>query len=389
MGKKNNVLVALRLGYSSNRSFLAGIARYLRHVRNWRTTVAENFYDFSTDEVQQAVRDGFDGIITVAPHDRRSAASLTRSNIPLVVLGNVQDPLTARRKNIVFVQGDDVRIGALAAHHFLSLGQFRAFAFVMSHPIVPWSTNRYRGFASVLRDKSVSVNCVDSPFAAGTQADIDFLGQALLTLPKPLAVMAAYDQRAVQVLRACEEHGLAVPGDVSVIGTDNDPVFCEFSTPALTSVSTNNVRKGEVAAIELNRLMIGGPPVRKSVVLKDAEIVERESTAPLSPASHLVERALDYIRQHAEDGIRPRDVIAHLGVSAALVNKRFREIEGRTLGDVLTETRLRTLRAKLRTSDQKIAHLVRTCGFSSPEHAMRLFRKTFGMTMRDYRNRSS
>ena len=56
------VLVALRLGYSSTRRFLAGVARYLRHTPSWRVTVAENFYDFDAATLAKAARDSYDSM---------------------------------------------------------------------------------------------------------------------------------------------------------------------------------------------------------------------------------------------------------------------------------------------------------------------------------------
>ena len=46
---------------------------------------------------------------------------------------------------------------------------------------------------------------------------------------------------------------------------------------------------------------------------------------------------------------------------------------------------MRILRSKLRTSKMTIASIVRASGFNNQDHAKRLFRKIYGMSMRDYR----
>ena len=215
--------------------------------------------------------------------------------------------------------------------------------------------------------------------------DASYLKNALAAMPKPVAVMAAYDQRGAQVLQACDGSGLTVPKHVQVIGVDDDPVFCDFSRPTLTSLSTSQVRKGEVAAMALDRLMSDVHAGRQVIKLKDAKIVERESTAPIAPAAHLVERAIDFVERQATNGVRARDVVAHLGVSRALVSQRFREYGCRTLSDALARARLKAVRAKLRTTKMKIGAITAACGFPNADYAKRLFRKTYGLTMRDYR----
>ena len=204
-------------------------------------------------------------------------------------------------------------------------------------------------------------------------------------LPCTSAVMAAYDQRGAQVLQACDGTGLSVPKHVQVLGVDDDPVFCDFSRPTLTSLSTSQVRKGEVAAMALDRLMSDARAGRKIIKLKDAEVVERESTSPVSPAAHLIERAMEFVERQATSGVRARDVVAHLGVSRALVTQRLKEHGCPTLSNALMRARLKAVRVKLRTTKLKIGAITAACGFANADYAKRLFRKTYGLTMRDYR----
>lgn len=55
------------------------------------------------------------------------------------------------------------------------------------------------------------------------------------------------------------------------------------------------------------------------------EIVERESTSPLSPAAHLIVLAQDFIAANVTQNISVVDVIVHLGVSRRLTDLCFRE----------------------------------------------------------------
>ena len=384
MSKIKRVLLALRLGYSSNRQFLAGVARYLRHTPGWRVTVAENFYDFDATMLDKALRDRYDGILTVHPHNAEAACLLSAQTMPLALLGATGDELPTRRR-VAFVGSDESELGQRAARHFLSLGKFRAFAFVLSSPATAWARQRFDGYRNALAAHGCEPVLIDSPYAAGSLEDLAFIRDALSSLPKPVAVMAAYDQRGAQVLQACDGTGLSVPKHVQVLGVDDDPVFCDFSRPTLTSLSTSQVRKGEVAAMALDRLMSDARAGRKIIKLKDAEVVERESTSPVSPAAHLIERAMEFVERQATSGVRARDVVAHLGVSRALVTQRLKEHGCPTLSNALMRARLKAVRVKLRTTKLKIGAITAACGFPNADYAKRLFRKTYGLTMRDYR----
>ena len=248
-----------------------------------------------------------------------------------------------------------------------------------------WAQQRFEGFRDALAAHGCTPVLIDSPHVAGSPDDLSYLKDALAAMPKPVAVMAAYDQRGAQVLQACDGTGLSVPKHVQVLGVDDDPVFCDFSRPTLTSLSTSQVRKGEVAAMALDRLMSDARAGRKIIKLKDAEVVERESTSPVSPAAHLIERAMEFVERQATSGVRARDVVAHLGVSRALVTQRLKEHGCPTLSNALMRARLKAVRVKLRTTKLKIGAITAACGFTNADYAKRLFRKTYGLTMRDYR----
>ncbi len=63
---------------------------------------------------------------------------------------------------------------------------------------------------------------------------------------KPTAIFAANDQMAFGAVRAVEEMGLDVPGEVSVVGFDNIP-FSSYSTPPLTTIDIPKYQIGAAA----------------------------------------------------------------------------------------------------------------------------------------------
>jgi transcriptional regulator GlxA family with amidase domain len=114
-------------------------------------------------------------------------------------------------------------------------------------------------------------------------------------------------------------------------------------------------------------------------------IVERESTRHISPATHLAEEAMSFIRRNATKGISSADVARHLRVSRRLCDLRFRECHGETILEAILRLRFAELKRRLASSNAPIGKIVSACGFTCESHAKRMFRKRFGMSMREWR----
>jgi LacI family transcriptional regulator len=74
---------------------------------------------------------------------------------------------------------------------------------------------------------------------------------------------------------AIHEAGLSIPGDVAVVGYDDDS-FGLMSTPPLTTVHQPSIGLGEAMARVLVRRLAGDPVDR--VTLLPTELVIRQST---------------------------------------------------------------------------------------------------------------
>jgi DNA-binding LacI/PurR family transcriptional regulator len=88
-------------------------------------------------------------------------------------------------------------------------------------------------------------------------------------------VICLNDHVAIGALREIREHGLSVPGDVSVVGFDNISLS-EYTNPALTTV---HVPRDYLGRLAMERIVDGGQSV-PSEVIADPQLVIRESTGP-------------------------------------------------------------------------------------------------------------
>ena len=71
-----------------------------------------------------------------------------------------------------------------------------------------------------------------------------------------------------------------------------------------------------------------------------------------------------------------------------LLDRRFRQITGRSILDVVQETRLENVCSLLRSTRLPISEICKTVAFGSGTYLLRLFRDKMGMTMRAYRKSS-
>lgn len=383
----HNVAVILRLAGASGRDLLSGISRYVRDNCHWRMTVV-NGQDLSSEALMDDLRSGrFDGIISSEAKTDEEVLRLAELGKPLVIIGwhgNINRDFPA---GVAFVRNDDEDIGRLGARYLRSLGRFRSFGFVRSTPRTYWSLLREKGFRGELTKAGLKPALLKTD-TAGAIRDNREIVSWLKALPKPAAVMAAYDELAVRLLDACREASLDVPRQLAVLGVDNDALLCDFSTPPLSSVYPDHLREGEMAASELEGLLSASKRSVRRVrhaVCREKSLVERESTAALTPAAHLVEDALRFIQRNADRPLEVTDVIRHLHVSRRLADLRFREFGEGTIAQAIRSARLAHVARRLKETDLAIGSIAAACGFDNLQHLANAFRRAYGMSMSDYR----
>lgn len=219
----------------------------------------------------------------------------------------------------------------------------------------------------------------------GTPDDTQALAKWLAALPKPAAVYVGWDFRAIQVLEACRAAKISVPGQVAVLGTDNDELLCDSAEPPLSSILPDHERSGYAAAELLDSLMRGRRQKTGTLLVKVKKVVERESTRPVTASAHLAGKALAYIKRNATKGIEVQDVVRHLGCSRRLADLRFRENTGTTLLKALTAQRMEELKRLLRDTDIPVRQAAERSGFRCLKHLERLFRTEEGTSMTEWR----
>jgi len=380
------VTVLIKLLYTSGRDFLSGIFSHISGGHPWRIRILQSDDELTEGAVVQAEESGVDGMILTLPGRPEGLARIIASPIPAVFV-NLDDRMARRRAKAAFLSLDNAAIGREAARHLLSCGKFASFAFVHVTPDAnEWALERAKSFRETLAAGGRPYFEYPPRDTVGDDADFRTLTDFLVSLPKPTGIMTVYDLRATQILNVCSAAGLDVPRQVAVVGVDDDESLCNVSSPPLTSVLPDFVGGGRLAAEALEALMEGrrGKTPRFQRIPVD-RVVVRESTAPLPPATALVDNAVAYIRAHATAGVTPTDVVRHLGVSRRLAELRFRELRGETIRAIIEKERLDRVKHLLRTTTRPIWRIANETGFGSADSLTRLFRQRMGLSPLQWR----
>ena len=389
MKKTRKVIIVLRMSGAAGRDILSGIFHFTRSHPHWHMRLFQMPSEFTPEIFRMAMSNGIDGIIASEPGPDETARLVCESDIPVSFIGDPGAILAKRKSRIAFTRNDDEFIGHLGARYLASLGAHRSYGFVPTTSRQYWSDSRFKGFSEELAARGINPIFFRSPGAAGSDEDIAALKEWLITMPKPAAIMTAWDTRATQVLNICKAANIKIPKQIAVLGVDNDELLDESSDPPLSSILPNHEKLGYVAARELEQLMSGRP--RKSsapFLARPFKIVERESAVASSPAAHLLTRAMDYIRKNATKGIKVNNVVEFLGISRRLADLRFHQFNGETINEAITHYKLEAVKKLLATTNRPIKTVSEACGYADIAYLKTLFKKRFGMTMREWRNQN-
>jgi LacI family transcriptional regulator len=216
--------------------------------------------EFLEDLVDRRV----DGIVLAAPRvpAGKAGSMILRRGIALLVAGRVGDWPGAD-----MIEADEVGAAAAATRHLLDRGH-RRVAHIAGTPGMHVAADRQRGYRRALEEAGVAHDPALVVPADFTRAGGAVAMRALLAQPAPpTAVFAANDLLAIGGLDVIREHGLAVPGDVAVVGFDDIDATALMSPP-LTTVVNPAYEWGQTAGRMLLDRMRGSVhgPGRRAVI---------------------------------------------------------------------------------------------------------------------------
>ena len=382
------VVVALRMAGIAGQDKLNGIFEHLSTGRRWQLIIYRTRQEFTAEVVRHELARKADGFIVGIPGADDALSELARSVVPTVVMNVSGGGIERRRRNIAFVKSDSSAVGREAAHMLLRQGVYKSYGYAGYRTDDDWSRERGRAFRDILAAAGFVGRMFDVAHYADKMEDKATMVKWLKSMPKPCGILAACDDRAFEILDVCRESGIVVPAEVGVIGVNNDPILCENAEPRLSSVQPDFIGEGRIAA-ELLEIMMSGGTIAPKNRMKEVgirTIVLRESTVAQSEAGKFVQKVLAYITKEAVKGIGVEDVAKRFKVSRSLLELRFRELQRESVYEAMLRIRLDEVKRLLRHTNDSVADITAACGWQNPTPPKVLFKKRFGISMRDYRN---
>ena len=222
--------------------------------------------------LQEMVARSVDGII-MQPMALSSAEihGIVGDRMPLVVAGDEQGDQTVDR-----VTSDDAAGIDEAVRHLHARG-YRRIGFLSGPDHIGPGDNRLRAFRAATAALGVAVEeraVRRAPYTrdGGLHAATTWLAEDDV----PDAIMCANDLMAIGVMDAARAAGLAVPGDLAIVGFD-DIETADLVTPRLTTVLNPASELGAACAHALLDRISAGPATPATSLALPTRLVVRES----------------------------------------------------------------------------------------------------------------
>jgi LacI family transcriptional regulator len=197
--------------------------------------------ELARSAVRALVQRDVDALVYACMYHREVETPAIPAELPLVVLDGRPSVPTAD-----WVVPDERGGTRAAVEHLLAAGH-RRIGFCTTAEDVPAARERMEAFAATLGagfDASLVARSESGDVHGGARA-----ASALLARPdRPTALFCFNDRMAMGAYRAARVAGLSVPGDLSVVGFDDQEHVADALDPGLTTVALPHYEMGAWAA---------------------------------------------------------------------------------------------------------------------------------------------
>ena len=380
----------IALLFNANKIFdheiLSGIAAYLGRTRAVLDLFLEEDFQLRLSGIEHWQGDG----IIANFDDPAVAEALSRCQVPVVAVGGSYADEANYPAGVPYVATDNFKLVELARQHLIDVGLQRFAMFsVPATGENRWAQERENAFHSLMQRNQLETEifrgCETSAHTwdEAVQGQIDWL----LSLPKPVGIIAVTDARARQLLQACTLADIEVPEQVAIIGIDNDPLVRRLARIPLSSVIQGTQDMGRAAAHLLTQMLHGVRLENTRILVPPAGINVLASSQYQHIKHPNVMRARHFIRQYACQGIKTEQVAEHVGMSRSSLESYFREELGCSVHELIMSVKLEAAKAGLESGNCSIESVALDSGFTSIQYLHLVFKRELGCTPRAYRER--
>jgi LacI family transcriptional regulator len=385
-GKKiPRVIIDVKSERESDRRILAGIAKFAAIYGPWEFIMKPLGYTRINLHGMRTL--WYEGVQADAIFSRgfENIDYIRKAGIPAVISGVYKEVASG----FTCLKTDSQGIAEQAAEHLIDCG-FVNYAFC-GFSDIDWSMYREAAFAEIIENNGHSVYKFPAlaPELTNTPEEKVALTKWLISLPKPVGIMACNDDRGWQVIEAAKMAGILVPDEVAVLGVDNDSMVCGFSNPPLSSIDVDFETAGFKACKMLSDMIHSGKHLEEVIRALPTGVEHRRSTDTLIIPDESVVRALQFIRQHPTSPLQVADVAEHCGLSRRVLEKRFRTVLNRSVFQELKKVRVKHLCKLLTSTNEPVTEIASRIFFTDFEHFSRYFKSAVGVSPTEYRKKYS
>ena len=349
------------------RELLRGISRYAQIHGPWLFITKHDFYYGGGSSSSSGLEDIEGAIIREAP--LREMRKVLDLGVPTIVSNHLTTSLAWPH-----IITNCARIGQMGASHFLDCG-FRHLAFCRSGDLY-WSERRCNSFVEAVAQAGHDTHVYKLPSRRAHQqwhVEQRLLADWLTALPKPVGVMAPTDDRALELVAACDAAGVKVPEEVAILGVDNDDLVCNMATVPISSVALDVKQAGYDAAALLHKLMKGKNPGRQEILVRPTHIEARRSTDISALEDTAVAEAVRFIHNKVHQPLQVADVARHVSVSQRSLFERFHRTLGKSVFEEITRVRIAKIAWLLETTPLSIKEISEIMNMPDETHLSRYF----------------
>ena len=225
--------------------------------------------------IRKATNRLVDGLLIAHVAEQPHISRIRDVTVPIVTIDRIPENYDGPWCSL-----NNFRVAQLAMQHLCDLGHTRIAHLAGPGGASP-AKDRREGYFAALNEYGLSYRrTLESPIGWGSQMGYDMTAEILSDDALPTAIFASNDRLAIGAMRAIQDGGLQVPGDISIVGVDDIEV-CQYLNPPLTTVRQPLLDMARVGIDMLLSLIRGEQPAAMQVLLEPT-LTLRQSTAPPS-----------------------------------------------------------------------------------------------------------
>ena len=252
---------------------IRGIGQFCNGHKYTTTVITGQSNEEILDAIQTTVSESYvDGFIVLySKEDDKIVDYLYSEGFTYVLIGKAKQ----FTNETIYIDNDNIMAGKQATEYLISLGH-QKIAYLGSESIMIFSSDRKAGYHMALMQNDLPIEksyCieVDNVFMDECKP----LWELLRSENRPTAMVVSDDILAVSLERVCNQCGISIPEDLSIISF-NDSLFAKLTSPQLTSIDVNSFQLGIEAASQLIN-HIENPNLLATKIIVPHRIIERDS----------------------------------------------------------------------------------------------------------------